>query len=129
MARPTDYSIELGAEICERLALGESLKRICEADNMPSQSTVYLWIIKNKEFSEMYTRAREDQVDTHVDGMTDLTDSATPENVNVVRLQVETRKWIASKLKPRKYGEKVQQEHSGVVSLDVSWKPTENAPA
>jgi len=111
--RPTEYTPEVGDEICSRLAQGRSLLGICRDDDMPSTVTVYAWLRKHEEFLNNYARAREDQADTLADSLTDLADAATPETVNVVRLQVDTRKWAASKLKPKKYSDKVLNEHSG----------------
>lgn len=40
------------------------------------------------------------------------------EHINRSRLRVDARKWIAAKLKPKKYGEKVEHEHSGRLTLE-----------
>lgn len=120
--RPTDYTPELAASICERLANGESLKAICSGDDMPSKASVYLWLTKHQEFADMYTRAREDQADTLADEIVAIADTPimgvktkTNDDGSVEttegdmiehrRLQVEARKWVAAKLKPRKYGD------------------------
>jgi hypothetical protein len=55
-------------------------------------------------------------VEMHIDQIVELADSATPEDVNVRRLQIDTRKWIAAKLVPRLYGDRV------AVDADVSGK-------
>ena len=111
--RPTDYSIDLAAAICEMLANGSSLSKISKIEGFPKASTVYQWLIKYPEFSEMYARAREDQADTLADQITHIADKATTEGVQVARLRVDARKWIAAKLKPRKYGDKVTNEVVG----------------
>lgn len=131
IGRPTDYSDELAAAICERLADGESLKAICDSAEMPNKATVYRWLLARPEFCDLYTRAREDQADTLADEIIDIaddnsSDTITKENgdgstyevantewINRSRLRVDARKWVASKLKPKKYGDKVVNEHSG----------------
>jgi len=45
-----------------------------------------------------------------------------PEHIQRSRLRVDARKWTASKLKPKKYGDKTTTEHSG-----VDGKPIEHA--
>lgn len=117
--RPTDYSEELTAKICERLAIGESLARICRDDDMPSMSSVFLWLGKYPEFSERYTRAREAQAETHADRLIEIADNDTIDP-NHKRIMVDTRKWVASKLKPKRYGDKAEVEHSGNVGLTVN---------
>ena len=134
MGRPSDYSEDMAIEICARLASGESLVRMCKADDMPSVSTVYRWIQAHEEFRDNYTRAREDQADTLADEILDIANTPvvgvktkTNEKGEVEttegdmiehrRLQVDARKWIAAKLKPKKYGDKQEIEHSGNVSV------------
>jgi hypothetical protein len=137
MARPTNYSPELAASICERLADGESLKAICETEGMPNKASVYLWLTKHPEFSDMYTRAREDQADTLADEIVAIADTPvlgiktkmgkdgieTTEGdmIEHRRLQVEARKWVAAKLKPKKYGDKTDTTLSVTGKLEVAW--------
>lgn len=126
--RPSDYTQEIAAEICARLAGGEPLTKICRDDGMPNPATVYRWLIAHAEFSDMYARAREDQADTLADEIIAIADEDPasvfsteghgPNEVDVQRvdgaavqhqrLRVEARKWIAAKLKPRKYGDKLE---------------------
>jgi hypothetical protein len=119
--RPTDYSPELTAKICEKLALGDSLRKICEEEDMPAMSSVFLWLTKYPEFSEQYTRAREAQAEAHADRIVEIADniSITPDHK---RIMVDARKWVASKLKPKRYGDKIDLEHKGEVGLTVNIK-------
>ena len=89
---------------------------------MPAVSSVYLWLLKNKVFSDLYTRAREDQSDTLADQIMEIGDEVPmmvitdedgkvtkrmdPAGINRNRLRVDARKWVAAKLKPRKYGDR-----------------------
>ena len=125
--RPTDYSIEKAAEICVRLADGQSLRAICRKDDMPCLATVYVWLAKHPEFVEQYTRAKEDQGDTYADEIVDIADNVD-EDANSRRVRVDARKWVAAKLKPKRYGDKVDLAHSGVVRMGVEWlKPEQPA--
>jgi len=117
--RPTDYSPELTARICERLAIGESLRSICRDDEMPSMASIFLWLGKYPEFSEQYTRAREAQAEAHADRIVEIADDDTLDP-NHKRIMVDARKWVASKLKPKRYGDKAEVEHSGNVGLTVN---------
>jgi hypothetical protein len=117
--RPTDYSPELTARICERLAIGESLRSICRDDEMPSMASIFLWLGKHPEFSEQYTRAREAQAEAHADRIVEIADDDTLDP-NHKRIMVDARKWVASKLKPKRYGDKAEVEHSGNVGLTVN---------
>jgi hypothetical protein len=128
--RPSDYTQETADRICAQLAEGKSLRTICKADDLPSTQTVYAWLRTHAEFLAQYTRAKEDSADAFAEEMLDIADEASNdwmevhdkdnpgyrfngEHVNRSRLRVDTRKWIASKLKPKKYGERVQAELTG----------------
>jgi hypothetical protein len=132
MARPTDYTPELADAICARLADGESLRTVCLSDEMPDKSTVFRWLRTNQAFCDQYTRAKEESADALTDEMLDISDDGTNdwmerkggegestgwqvngEHIQRSRLRIETRKWIASKLKPKKYGDKVDLTHAG----------------
>lgn len=109
MGRPTDFTSELANAICERLADGESLRSICRADAMPNKATVFRWLAADEAFSDQYARARESQADSLFDEMLEIADSATIADavqVQQAKLKVETRKWMAGKLRPKAYGEK-----------------------
>ena len=116
--RPTDYSLEPTAVICERLAVGESLRSICRDDAMPSMASIFLWLSKHPEFSEQYARAREAQAESHADRIVEIADDDTIDP-NHKRIMVDARKWVASKLKPKRYGDKAEVEHKGDVGLTV----------
>lgn len=118
--RPSDYTAEIADEICTRLANGESLRAICNSerdDFMPHIGTVLRWVSQNNEFREQYAKAREIQAETHADDIVSIADGPTEADDSVKtardRLRVDARKWVASKLLPKKYGDKVTQEHTG----------------
>lgn len=119
MARPSDFSREIADTICERLIEGESLRSICRDDEMPSASTVCRWLSNDEAFQEQYAHARELQADTLFDEIVDIADGrkalleGNDPDVQRDRLSVDARKWMAGKLRPKKYGEKVLNEHSG----------------
>jgi hypothetical protein len=132
VGRPTIYSEELIDTICERLATGESLRSVCRDDEMPAMASVFKWLRENRSFSEQYAKAKEESADALVEDMLDIADNQAGQEVEIdgklvsvkdgpsvahARLRVDTRKWAASKLKPKKYGDKITQEHQGSVSL------------
>jgi hypothetical protein len=119
------YSPELADLICEKIAEGQSMRNICQADDMPAMSTVFKWLRENAEFSQQYARAKDECADMMAEEMLEIADDATNdwmerfdkdggnigwqlngEHVQRSRLRIDTRKWLASKLKPKKYGER-----------------------
>jgi hypothetical protein len=84
---------------------------------MPNRDTVYAWVRDNTEFSDMYARARDAQADHYVDEIMSIADSA--EDPQKARVQIDARKWVASKLRPRIYGDKQEIEHSGAMKIEL----------
>lgn len=129
MARPSKYSQALIETICARISEGESLRTICKDPSMPGAATVFVWLAdKDKpEFQEQYACAREAQADKYAEEIISIADDGKNDtyldedgnertNQDVIarsRLRVDARKWYASKLAPKKYGDKVQAEVSG----------------
>ena len=106
---------------------------------MPGIRTVYTWLSGNETFQQMYARAREDQADTLADEIIAIADEQhevvsetgkvfDPE-VNRDKLRVDARKWIASKLKPKKYGDKTEVEHTGDLKIGVISYAANHDPA
>jgi hypothetical protein len=107
---PEGYGQETADLICEMLADGKSLRAICRDDDMPSTSTVCKWLALNETFAEQYARARELQADALFDDCLALADNEHDKaatDAQERRLQIDTRKWMAGKLKG-KYSDKVK---------------------
>lgn len=107
MGRPSDYSEELAEFICDQIADGKSLRTICLADDIPNRSTVLRWLDVNAVFAAKYARAREAQGDVMDEMIADEARAATPETAAVARVRIDAYKWRASKLAPKRYGDKV----------------------
>lgn len=123
MARRSKYTDKLATEICARLATGEPLTKICRSKDMPVYSTVMKWRAEIPAFSDMYARAREDQADTLADEITDIADRVSGKSaveVNAARLRIDARKWVAAKLKPRVYGDKLDVKMDGETKVTVA---------
>jgi hypothetical protein len=122
--RPTLCTPEVTAEICRRLMLGESLIKITRDPKMPAEDTVYGWLAdawgstpkpECLAFSEKYVRAREVQQERAGDESIDIADTvkARRDDVAKAKLRVETRKWVAERMSPKRYGTKQTLEHTG----------------
>ncbi len=121
MSRPSKFSDKLADEICGRLTEGEGLRAICRDPAMPHRATVLRWLAdpERSDFATKYAHAREIQADFLDEEMQDVADKATPENVNVARLRVLTMQWRASKLAPKKYGDKLDITTAGSVAVTL----------
>ena len=127
--RPTRCTADTASTICTRLAGGASPRSICRDDTIPSRSTVMGWLFdgEHEEFSEQYARARKVQAEVLADELTDIADDGSNdfttdkdgketvnhEHIQRSRLRVDTRKWVAAKLLPKRYGDKLQHTGEG----------------
>lgn len=143
MARPCEYNEAIFTELMELLASGKTLKEICESDpKFPSSWSVRRWVIDDiNGCSARYTRAREMGIHEMVDETIVISDDKSkdtlivrkgnedievPNNewINRSRLRVDTRKWLASKVIPKIFGDRIQQEVTGAEGgpLVVKWQ-------
>ena len=126
--RPSTYSAIVADAICEELVKGRSLLQISKDPDFPGESTVYEWLQKFPDFAEKYARARELQAEHYAAEIIALADNPVEgrkvvikpdgseeitigDTVERTRLQIDARKWYASKLAPKKYGDRT--EHTG----------------
>lgn len=125
MARPTDYTDQLATRICAELAVGKSLRTILKEDDMPSMSTVFNWLAdKTKpEFLEQYARAKEEAADALADDIQDISDKVLQKVYDPAsaRVAMDGKKWIAAKLKPKRYGDKLDLDAniSGNITINT----------
>jgi len=145
--RPTDYSQPLADTICERLAQGESMRSVCRDEAMPGMTSVFKWLREREEFAKQYARAKEESADALFEELLEIADNGTNdwmekhdqdgacigymlngEHVQRSRLRLDTRKWALSKLKPKRYGERISAELTGVNGGPIETITAEMSP-
>jgi len=113
--KPVEFTQELFDSICDKLSEGQSLRKICEDDEMPTKATIFRWLRDKKELRDQYARAKEESSDAFAEEMMDIIKD-TKEDSNAIqkaRLQIDTMKWLMSKQKPKKYGDKLDLTSDG----------------
>lgn len=132
--RPPIYSKTLVATICERLSTGEPLAQICRDEGMPAPRTVREWAQNEPDIAAAIGRAREDGEDALAEECLEIADDASNdwmekhdkdgknigwqlngEHVQRSKLRIETRLKLLAKWNPKKYGERIHNEHSGFI--------------
>ena len=131
LGRPSNYTTERAAKICDGIANGLSLRELCRNGVAPDKQTVMRWLDQNLDFRDRYARARLAQADHFAEEIIQIADDgsndwqerhsasgeikiiADKENVNRSRLRVESRQWLMERMAPKKYGTKVFQEITG----------------
>jgi len=102
-------------KVIDEMIKGNSINSICKLKTFPEQKTIYNWLNKDKDFLQKYTHAREQQALFYAEKITnvvqELKDSSkhSRELTDIARLEIDSYKWIASKLLPKVYGTNQQQ--------------------
>lgn len=142
--KPIKFCEELCDEICDRMIEGESLREIAKEERMPSMGTMMRWVGDSERFAEQYARARAMQAETYASQIIEIAEDGTNdwmekrnkdgevigwtvngEAVQRSKLRIDARKWIMSKILPKRYGEKVEIEHKGEVKTVAELEPGE----
>lgn len=120
-----EFDPEVAGEVIERLANGESLRRICKDKTLPNKSTVLRWVATNPEFYVEYCFALHARLDDMCDEIIEIADDADDDFIVVpgesdeakptlklnkealgrTKQRIETRKWVMGKLNSKKYGD------------------------
>ena len=136
---PMPFNQEVADYLCERIATSSrGLKAICDEDEkLPSVSTILKWLNNSDDFKLQYAHARELQADYLADEILAISDDGSndlmtitkvdvsyetenKEVVNRSKLRVDARKWIASKLRPKKYGDKLELDGGMNTTLSIT---------
>ncbi|MGD0465323.1 MAG: hypothetical protein ABSA84_01315 [Gammaproteobacteria bacterium] len=137
--RPTNYTLAIVNEICTAIASSsKGIGRLCKDNSgWPNQDTIFTWLKIHSDFSEQYARAKRLQIEVLVDEIIEIADDSSQDSIinkqgqiicnnakiNRARLRIDTRKWIASKLAPKIYGDKIDNTHSlDIVSHEEALK-------
>lgn len=120
IGRPSILTDELTETICVRMAEGESLRSICRDPEMPGLGTVFRWVAKNASFREQYEAAMAQRAESLFEEILDIADETKLDTISTEngdkpntewisrsRLRVDARKWMLSKMLPKKYGDKL----------------------
>lgn len=132
--------------VCARIAGGESLAKICETEKLPCKDAVLSWLRRAEGddrawLHDRYARARDNQADHYADEIITIADDDERdymldkdgnemfigENVQRSRLRVDARKWVAGKLKPKVYSDKLDLNVSGDFTVNIGSKDADCA--
>ncbi len=114
--------------ILAELANGESLRKACENAGV-ARSTFLDLVDSDKELTDRYARVRAKGAEVEFERLQDLAEEPPPLDANGKtdsgwvqwkRLQIDTAKWMLAKKRPERYGDRVEQHHTGSVGLAIS---------
>lgn len=133
-----EYSAEWVELICGRISRGESVRKIGGDAGWPSKPTIMAWLTRHEDFRTAYAIACELRAEHLAEEALEIADDASRDTkvvgdgdkavcdqewVSRSRLRVDTRKWMAAKMAPKKWGERQVIEHSGGIAVDAVDRP------
>lgn len=120
LGRPeTPFDQDTAKHICDMIESGMTLNAICALPDIPSIPTVYKWLDNQPDFFQDYARARSKQADTFADMV--MTEAFNSHDAQIGRLRIDALKWTASKLAPKKYGDKIEVESNSQQNFKISF--------
>jgi hypothetical protein len=88
-------------------------------DEMPSMTSVFKWLRIHEEFAQQYAMAKDASADALADEIVDIADDRQDDpDAASRRVRIDARKWVASKLKPKRYGDRIEQEVKVTTSIE-----------
>jgi hypothetical protein len=123
--RPSSYTEQVGLSVCGWIKQGYTLRQIAALPNMPNKSTIIRWLAEHTEFCDHYARAGEIRALVMADEIIEIADDSTNDwveregkngTVELVpneelmrrsRTRIDTRKWLMSKMAPKRFGERL----------------------
>jgi transcriptional regulator with XRE-family HTH domain len=123
MGRRSTYTDEIAAEICQQIADGKSLRDVCKSANLPSRSTVSKWLKDEDkaDFQDRYGQAEIMRADNLFEDCVtiaeELPETADRDDLARAKLQIDTKKWAAGKLNPKRYGDMKQMDIKNEINL------------
>lgn len=121
--RPTVMTEEMSAEICSRLAEGESLRSICRDESMPALSTVMMAVVTDRNnFRSSYAQAREAAGYAHGDRVIDVVEQLGEGlDPQVARAMMDGLKWAAERMAPKAHTTRTEQTQVQVAVTHEEW--------
>lgn len=105
--RPVIYNDQIAGEICELLAQGWTMKKICSLSHMPGLTTVFKWEAENGEFAKLSARAREHGTHVLADQCIEIADDPVLDPADK-RVRIDTRIRLIGKWNAKRYGDKIE---------------------
>ena len=131
--QPTKYNLELGDLICEQIATtNNGMATICKMFEI-GYITHINWLRTHEEYLNNYVRAKKEQAQLLAEEIIEISDDRSNDliageygmvgNSTAVqrdKLRSDSRKWIASKLLPKKYGDKIEVDNKGKIDNNLT---------
>ncbi len=110
-------------KLCERIGNGESLRAACDGKRGSVKGTTTFYDMLEKETGDkpltaQYARARDRQAEGFASGIVEISDDQSLDP-NSRRVMVDARKWIAARILPKQYGDKLDVKLAGNLVIGI----------
>lgn len=103
---------EIIAECLERMVAGQSIASMVRLPHFPATKQLIEWLMATHDARSSYIRAREICAELFANEIVEISDNLD-EDPNSRRVRIEARKWVASRLLPKTYGDKIEVVETG----------------
>lgn len=117
-----DPDIKKATDACQYIAEGDSVRKAsAKAGIEPTK--FYRLLAKDENLVKQYAGARASRADARVEGMDDVIDEmkAGTIDANQARVIMDAIKWQAGKENAKRYGDKIEVEQKGEVTVKHKW--------
>lgn len=106
------YTDDKASMICAFVSEGLSLRKITAQQDMPTLPTLLKWLRERPEFFSQYSIAKQMAAEVMAGEVIDIADDSPADEAPKTKLRMSARQWNAAKWLPKRYGEKVEVEHT-----------------
>ncbi|GBQ90885.1 terminase small subunit-like protein [Gluconobacter albidus] len=111
--RPSIFTQELWDRVLCLIEEGQTIRDIAAMADMPAWDTIRRWIRNDETLSSQYRRAREEATDAMEAEILADARTVNADNASAIKVRADIIRWAMSRRAPKKYGDKITQEHTG----------------
>jgi len=117
------YSKQLASHICDLLAKGQTIKKICSEEGMPGRDVIYKWMREYNEFKLAVNEARALRADYYADEIIETAEEVDDDGkfaIEKAKLKVKAYEWSARKDNPERYDAKASAKPQGPAKIIIN---------
>ena len=116
--RPSKYDPSVAEAVLDAVGSGQSLMKACAGPDMPALRTWFYWVSEDSALAASYVHARRANAEYMASLVLDTALSCTNEDANSAKVQIAAYQWLAGKMAPKVYGDKLEVDVSHKITLE-----------
>lgn len=116
--RPSKYDPSVAEAVLDAIGSGQSLVKACAGPDMPALRTWFYWLSADSALAASYAHARRANAEYMASLVLDTALKCTSETANADKVQIAAYQWLAGKMAPKVYGDKLEVDVTHKVTLE-----------